>query len=86
MNTQRAAERTIEKIDISEYWTSRAADGKTIGHALWMLEGIVQGYIQHEKAHRWLGYAQGILVSNGATNLEAMKLANRTSAEERQKT
>lgn len=51
--------------------------GKTPDHALWMLQGIVSGYIQHEKAHRWLGYAQGILVVHGNITLADAKSINK---------
>lgn len=34
-------------------------------HLVWMLLEIKSGDIQHTKAHRWLGYIQGIMVSKG---------------------
>ena len=33
-------------------------------HLIWMLDGIILGYIQYEKAHRWLGYVQGVMCFN----------------------
>jgi hypothetical protein len=85
MNIEQAAESTIERVDTGKYWESRDLKGRTVGHALWMLRGIVDGYIQHKKAHRWLGYAQGILVSEGCVTLEAMKNVNKNAAQTRQK-
>ncbi len=53
--------------------------GKTVGHALWMLDGIISGYAQKEKAHRWLGYAQALLVCHDAVSLDECKIANKQS-------
>ena len=58
-------------------------DGKGINHATWMLEGIAEGYIQYDKAQRWLGYAQGLLVSDGIMVLGEMKDINRKANEEK---
>ncbi|NOX49193.1 MAG: hypothetical protein GXP16_01485 [Gammaproteobacteria bacterium] len=43
----------------------RSDDGKGIRHACWMLEGIASKYVQNDKAHRWLGYAQAIIILSG---------------------
>ena len=76
MDIQLAAERTLEMVEPEG--PSRDDDGRTVAHAIWMLQGIVEGYIQYEKAHRWLGYAQAILVVAGRAELGQMKHANRT--------
>ena len=55
----------------------RSEDGTGPGHARWMLKGIIDGYIQHEKAHRWLGYAQAIAIAEGCTTLGELKSTNK---------
>lgn len=46
-------------------------------HLVWMLDGIIQGYIQHEKAHRWIGFVQGVLVGRNLATVEHLKKINR---------
>ena len=47
-------------------------------HVKWMLEGIVMGYIQHEKAHRWLSWAQGVIYCNQlSVDLDTFKNINK---------
>ncbi len=38
-------------------------DGRHLGHLLWMLEEIRTCSVTNDKAHRWLGYIQGRMVS-----------------------
>lgn len=57
---------------------NRADDGRGIEHAFWMLNEIIQGKVEGEKGHRWLGYAQGILVHEDELTLEEAKLLNKT--------
>jgi len=45
-------------------------------HLLEMVEKIETGIVTGEKAHRWLGYLQGVLVATGGTSLEKMKATN----------
>ena len=73
MNIQLAADLTLNRLDCE---SERKPSGKGITHARWMLEGIEAGYIQGEKAHRWLGYAQAIVVECNAATLDEMKAAN----------
>lgn len=52
-------------------------------HLLWML---TQALIFHaagkaEKAHRWLGFVQGVSVALGIATVEALKLANMPKGE-----
>lgn len=54
----------------------RNTEGKGLEHALWMLNEIIEGKVSHEKGHRWLGYAQGLLVADGRASLESCKYAN----------
>lgn len=80
MNTERAAELMLDEVRDKPCCAGRSENGDTADHACWMLEGIRDGYIQHEKAHRWLGYAQGLLVSHGLLTLDRAKWINKLSA------
>lgn len=55
----------------------RHSSGKGICHAKWMLEEISKGGMSDGKANRWLGYAQGALVSMDVATLEEMKEINK---------
>ncbi len=77
MNVATAATLTFNKIP--DDGLDRDPNGKTLAHARWMLNGISVGYIQFEKAHRWLGYAQAIIVSHGAATLDELKDINKES-------
>ncbi len=80
MNPKEAAEQILSKLtNTSVGKAKRDPDGKTSEHAGWMLYGVALGYVQYEKAHRWLGYAQAILVTNNIFSLAAMKEINRGS-------
>lgn len=46
-------------------------------HLLWMLEQIQHGEVTGEKAHRWVGYVQGVLVALHVTSVEEMRDLNR---------
>ena len=77
MNVKVASERMLQKLATTSVGNAkRDAKGKSSEHASWMLYGIAWGYVEEEKAHRWLGYAQGILVSNTIFSLEAVKKIN----------
>lgn len=78
MDTKIAAENLMEIISDHEpdKIASRSTDGRGTPHALWMLEGIAQGYVQGEKAHRWVGYVQGMMVTLALATLEEMKAVN----------
>ncbi len=78
MNPQKAAEHVLCTLNVRSV---RDPDGSTVEHARWMLDGIAFGYVQHEIAHRWLGYAQAILVLNGEVTLDEMKTINKQSVE-----
>lgn len=78
MRTDEAAKTTIATVEVQgKFAFQRDKYGRTIGHAMWMLRGIAEGYIQHGKAHRWLGYAQGLLVTHGEISLEDAKRLNK---------
>ena len=44
-----------------------------------MVNKIESGEVSGDKAHRWLGYLQGVLVVTGGTTLEDMKQVNLAS-------
>ena len=79
MNTEEAAKATIELI--VNFKAIQDPDGNTVEHALWMLLGISTGYIQYEKAHRWLGYAQALIVANEIATLHDMRAINQDSGQ-----
>ena len=81
MNPEIAAQKLLATVD-SE--VVRDPDGLGTEHAMWMLNGIFEGYIQNEKAHRWLGYAQGILVASEVVSLDDMKNINFAATEDKQ--
>ena len=67
MNVIKAAQDTIDfahkdkcSIKIKPH---RHKYGIGYNHAVWMLEEIVSGNVQNDKANRWLGYAQALLVN-----------------------
>lgn len=39
-------------------------------HLLWMLERLERGEMGDLKTHRWLGYIQGVMVSEGLLNVQ----------------
>jgi hypothetical protein len=86
----RAAELTVECVRRIAGWSHCSppevvrdvAEGRTSEHAMWMLEEIISGRVTGNKAQRWLGYAQGLLVAHGRAILAEMKSANRRASEE----
>lgn len=54
----------------------RDEQGQSLEHAVWMLLEIYWKKIDGNKAHRWLGWAQCLLVVHGRATLEQMKQAN----------
>lgn len=41
-----------------------------------MIQALESGAVSGEKAHRWLGYLQGVLVATGGCTLDDMKTLN----------
>lgn len=74
MDIKKAALELRKKLPVK---AERDPHGKSNEHLAWMLEGIATGYIQFEKAHRWLGYVQGAMVTKGAAELDDMKQINK---------
>jgi len=46
-------------------------------HLLWMCDQITSGQVTGPKAHRWIGYIQGVLVCRGNYTLEEIKDLNK---------
>ena len=55
------------------YGNKKGCDRK---HIEWMLNGIIDGYITGEKAHRWLGWAQAMICVFDSAELEDLKNVN----------
>jgi hypothetical protein len=51
-------------------------DATSISHIRDMIEKIESGEIADEKAHRWLGWIQGVTCCYGGASLDEMKLVN----------
>lgn len=83
MITQKAAERILKlfegSVTLDQNAPKQDTRGKTLAHAFWMLEGIASGYISGRKSHRWLGYAQALLVTHDAQALHQCKAINKES-------
>lgn len=56
---------------------ARSSEGNDGNHAAWMLHEIIDGNVEGEKAHRWLGYAQALLVVADELSLEECKMLNK---------
>lgn len=59
--------------------SERRESGTGIQHLRWMCEQIMYGEITDEKAHRWIGYIQGMGVAFSLWTLEEMKELNRSA-------
>ena len=67
MNTKVAAHDTLKVMNKPDWHKETLIEKNNdrpaadYDHIEWMLNGIIDGYIQHEKAHRWLSWAQGVI-------------------------
>ena len=59
----------------------RDPEGKTYAHAMFMAFEIMEGRVAGDKAHRWLGYAQGILVGQEVMSLDDAKRLNKEASQ-----
>ena len=76
MDIVEVAQKTRECAGSVSY-AKQDVDGATLEHAIWMLQGIIEGYVTGEKAHRWLGYAQALVVVIGGVPLDGLLEINR---------
>lgn len=51
-------------------------DATSVEHLAAMLTSIETGSVSGEKAHRWLGWAQGVICCRGGATLEELKNSN----------
>lgn len=69
--------------DIKDTYLAEVESWRHVGfeerveHLVWMLNGIIQGYVQHEKAHRWIGFVQGVLLAQEMASVADLKKINR---------
>ena len=75
INTKKAAVGTRNLLETIT--AKRDEEGKTLEHAAWMLDEIISENIEGEKAHRWLGYAQGLIVLEGKATMADFKVVNK---------
>ena len=80
---QKLAARLLQQpsIENNEVLPSKDKEGFGVHHALWMLIGIEGGYVTGNKAQRWLGYAQALLVTNKILTLADVRLLTKTYLE-----
>jgi len=80
MNLRKAAQAYLEHPNIRYERPIRdLLDGFGLHHAVWMLEEIKSGKVTGEKGHRWLGYAQGMLVAFRAIDHDEAKEINKAA-------
>jgi hypothetical protein len=79
MNPHIAARKLITLLSAEEDQGRQSPLGNDRAHLLFLLWSIHRGDVRGEKAHRWLGYAQGLIVLLGLGSLEAMKSLNLSS-------
>lgn len=85
--TDRAAQATLAAVNggIELPFPVEDPEGKSLAHATWMLDLVASREISGDKAQRWLGYAQGLLVMHGKATLGQLKEVNRHVAQEEMK-
>lgn len=76
-----AAGMTLEHFNLTEYPGARDPEGKSVNHAIWLLRELKAERTSENKAHRWLGWAQCILVFHGLGTLEDMKQINKAASD-----
>jgi hypothetical protein len=52
-------------------------DATSSSHLYDMLDAIEQGTVTDNKAHRWLGWAQGVICCRGGASLDQLKEINK---------
>ena len=74
------ATQMLQRRKKNDFTTRQDPEGRSIGHMWWMLEQLQpKGKIyDHDKAQRWLGYAQGMMVVYGVATLDELRELNRT--------
>jgi hypothetical protein len=57
--------RQIPSVDRHDY-----APKTEHSHLTWMIEQLLTGAVTGDKAHRWLGFIQGVLAARGFLNVD----------------
>jgi len=76
INIKIAAKKMDELIDSTDLPASNDSYGKI--HLHYMISRIINGEIVGSKAHRWIGYIQGLIVIGGGATLEELKNINKS--------
>jgi len=77
MNIKIAAHDMWGMIEQSNLPDGHAEYGKD--HLRYMLDKLILGDVEGEKAHRWLGWVQGCVCVGGGANLETLKKINKAA-------
>ena len=75
MNTIIAARDLWDLVDKSALPEKHDEYGKD--HLRYMLDKVMLGDVEGEKAHRWIGWVQGCICMGGGANLRELKLINK---------
>jgi len=76
MKVDVAAEGLQMYIDTAKLSEVELGDKTSKPHLRYMIWEIIEGRVTGRKAHRWLGYVQGVLVHAGRVTVEQMKKLN----------
>ena len=77
MDIKEAAKATKKKmLEPMIQYNPNNKDGLSKSHIVWMLDGIILGYITGDKSHRWLGWAQAVVCAYDDATLEDLKEIN----------
>ena len=83
MDIKAAALFTLEAMVVKDWPDDKIGGDSSVdgfNHVTWMLNGIELGYVQYEKAHRWLGWAQcAICINQKGVDLDTFKSINKGS-------
>ncbi len=74
MDVIKVANKTLSLVEKSYLIEDHPEYGKN--HLRWMIEEITQDRIAGEKAHRWIGWIQGVVCIGGGATLEELKKIN----------
>lgn len=73
-DVRKAAQTTYDAVQSNYYDILRSnEESLTKEHLLWMLNQIMSGEVEGEKAHRWLGWVWGVSCAAGVGDLEDFK-------------
>lgn len=77
MNIKAVAMQLLERIKtVTEEGTNGRrciGDETSYPHLIWMLNGILIGYVEGRKAERWIGFVEGVMKSTGDASVDEYK-------------